>query len=222
MGPVGGPIGFGATTAPRGEAHAELRPYRPDDLDDLYDICVRTGDSGEDASGMYERPELLGDIYVGPYVEHEPGLAFVLEGGGRAVGYVLGTSDTEAFVQWYMSSWISRFGPDHAEPKRAPATLGEGLLVTFNHPERMLRPETAKYPAHLHIDILGPYQGAGWGRRLMETFLDAVAAAGASGVHLGVSPVNTRAQAFYRRLGFGQIDVPGTGWFTFARSTSTA
>jgi ribosomal protein S18 acetylase RimI-like enzyme len=212
-------VSLAGTTGPGN--NVELRGYRPEDLADLYDVCVRTGDSGEDATGKFARPELLGDIYVGPYVAREPGLAFVLEAAGRAVGYVLGTADTAGFVQWCLSSWIPRFGADHAEPAGAPATPDERLLSAFHHPERMWRPELAAYPAHLHIDILSPYQGAGWGRRLIEAFLAAVHAEGAAAVHLGVSAVNTRAQGFYRRLGFEQLG-PGTGGgFTFVRSTSS-
>ena len=48
---------------------------------------------------------------------------------------------------------------------------------------------------------------------MMRTLLDALAARGAAGVHLGVSPVNVRAQGFYRALGFAPIaaepEVPG-------------
>lgn len=202
-----------------------LRGYQPGDLLDLYDVCVRTGDQGRDATGKLARPELLGDIFVGPYVEHEPDLAFVVEGvvegEGRAVGYVLGTADTEAFVQWYSSSWAPRFGPGYAEPEGAARTPEEQLLAVFHHPEHMLRRELAGYPAHLHIDILPPYQGSGWGRRLMGAFLDAAAKAGAPAVHLGVGAANEHAQGFYRRLGFHEIDVPGAqGVLFFGRSTS--
>ena len=44
-----------------------LRPYRAGDLGHLYDVCIRTGDSGDDATGKLAQPELLGDIFVGPY-----------------------------------------------------------------------------------------------------------------------------------------------------------
>ena len=200
---------------------ASLRPYRAGDLADLYDVCTRTGDSGDDATGKLAQPELLGDIFVGPYVEREPGLASVIEGGGRAVGYVLGTADTQAFVGWYSSVWAPRFGAVYAPPKGPPRSTEEQLLVRFYHPEQMLRPELAGYPAHLHIDILPPYQGVGWGRRLMEVFLDAAAAAGAPAVHLGVAALNESAQGFYKRLGFYPIDVPGAeGALFFGRSTS--
>jgi hypothetical protein len=31
---------------------ARIRPYQPDDLDDLYRICVQTADNGQDATSV--------------------------------------------------------------------------------------------------------------------------------------------------------------------------
>src|SRR3569623_1658012 len=58
------------------------------------------------------------------------------------------------------------------------------------------------YPAHLHIIPLPEVQSGGWGRRLIETELDALRKSGAKGVQLGVSPTNIRAQGFYKHVGF--------------------
>jgi ribosomal protein S18 acetylase RimI-like enzyme len=199
-----------------------VRPYRPTDLGDVYDVCVRTGDAGEDATGKFDPPELLGDIYVGPYLEHEPRLAFVLDAGGRAVGYVLGAADTPAFVRWYRTSWLPRLAGRYPAPPKHPRNATERLLTVLYDPERMWRPELAPYPAHLHIDILPAYQGVGHGRHLMEAFFRAAAAAGAPAVHLGVAATNTRAIGFYRRLGFEEIEVTGgiAGGLLLGRPTS--
>lgn len=78
-------------------------------------------------------------------------------------------------------------------------------------PERMLWPQLADYPAHLHIDLLGGFQRSGHGRALIETFLHAAAAHCASGVHVCVSAENLRALAFYERLGFVELPVPDPG-----------
>jgi len=199
-----------------------LRAYRQADLADLYDVCVRTGDAGNDATGKYTYPELLGDIYVGPYVEHEPELSFVLEKDDRVVGYVLGTACTERFVQWYRDNWLPRLSGRYPRPPEHPATPDERLLAVLYNADRMWHPGLAAYPAHLHIDILPAYQGAGLGRRLIEAFLDAARSAGAPAVHLGVAATNTRAQGFYRHLGFEPIELPGAGGALLGRSTSRA
>jgi ribosomal protein S18 acetylase RimI-like enzyme len=67
-----------------------------------------------------------------------------------------------------------------------------------------------EYPGHLHINILPHVQSGGWGRKLIETELDSQRAAGAPGVHLGVSPTNYRAIGFYQHVGFTRLDaLPG-------------
>jgi ribosomal protein S18 acetylase RimI-like enzyme len=185
----------------------EIRPYRPSDRDALYDICVRTADAGADARGHYSNDDLMGDLFAGPYAHLEPGLAFVVDDGGEAVGYIVGTSDTPAFVERYTAEWIPFLGGKYDHPE----DRDREMVALHFWPERMLVPELTTYPAHLHIDLLPGYQRQGWGRGLMEAFLDAVGA----DVHLGMLTVNTPARAFYDRLGFHVIPVPDPGPLTY-------
>ena len=82
------------------------------------------------------------------------------------------------------------------------------MIALHYRPERLLWPGLDAYPAHLHIDLLPPFQGGGHGRALMETFYAAAARAGAPGVHLTVMAANTRALGFYRHLGCRRLDPP--------------
>ena len=59
-----------------------IRPHQPDDLDDLYRICLQTADNGQDATSLFRDPKLPGHVYVAPYVTPEPSLAFVAEDRG--------------------------------------------------------------------------------------------------------------------------------------------
>jgi len=211
----------GTAVPPAGTRAPVLRPYRPGDIEALYDICTRTGDNGRDASAKLQRPELLGDIYVGPYVRFEPGLAFVLDDGTRAVGYVLGTADTSRFVRRYRDEWLPIVAPRYPQPAGPPGTPDDQLLAVLTRPEAMLRPELSAYPAHLHIDILPPYQGAGSGRRLIAAFIPAAAAAGAPGVHVAVGLANVPAHGFYQKVGFVPLEVQGVqGARYYGRRTS--
>jgi ribosomal protein S18 acetylase RimI-like enzyme len=49
----------------------------------------------------------------------------------------------------------------------------------------------------------------------METFVDALRKAGVPGLHLSMLTVNTRARAFYDKLGFEVLDVPDAGELTY-------
>ena len=194
-----------------------IRAYRPSDLDAIYDICVRTAASGGDARGRHSSDRLLGDVWAVPYVIREPEHAHVLDdGAGNAVGYILGTADTPAFVAWLRAEWLpataDRFAGD--DPRDAE------LKAVRETPERMIRPEFADHPAHLHIDLLPQWQGQGRGRGLMAAFLAGLRAAGVPRVHLGMAADNTGAYAFYRRLGFHDLEVADSGARFVGRDTS--
>ena len=197
-----------------------IRPYRLEDRDALYDICMRTGDAGGDARGVYRDQDLLPDLFAGPYATLEPDLAFVLDDGGRAVGYVVGTSDTERFVREFRAEWLPTVADRHPLPGGEPGTPDAVMTAFLHQPELMLNPALAEYPAHLHIDLLPDYQGRGYGRTLLTTLFAALDKAGAKRVHLVMSTANTGARAFYDRVGFHEIVVPDPGELTFlGRST---
>ncbi|MFI6926811.1 GNAT family N-acetyltransferase [Nonomuraea spiralis] len=199
-----------------------VRPYRPADLAAVYDICVRTADAGGDARGHYASDLLMGDIFAVPYVTLEPEHAHVVDdGAGQAVGYVLGTADTEAFVRRYREEWIPMSAARCPLPADPPVTADDLMLTLHHRPERMLLPELAGHPAHLHIDLLPGWQGKGWGRRLMSSFVDGLRAAGVARLHLGMVSTNVSARAFYDRLGFAELAVAVAGPVTYlGRDTS--
>ncbi|GAA5085682.1 GNAT superfamily N-acetyltransferase [Thermocatellispora tengchongensis] len=192
-----------------------IRPYRAADRDAVHDICIRTADAGEDASGSYADPGILPEIFAHPYCHLEPGLAFVLDDGGRAVGYVLGAADTAVFAARFRDEWLPLVGDRYPPPSGRPVTPDEAMAYLLHTPERMVLPELAGYPAHLHIDLLPGYRRAGHGRALIRTFVDAVSARGAVGLHVGMATANRRARIFYDRLGFRPLDVADPGPVTY-------
>ncbi len=174
-----------------------------DDLPALYEICLRTAAAGQDATGLYGDREWPGQFWSAPYALFEPDLAFVLREDGRAAGYVVGARDTAAFLARLDRDWWPRLRERYA-----------GYVATSEHDVEALRrladPEgmdarLAPYPAHLHINLLPGSQRGGWGRRMVERELAALASAGAPAVHLGVSPKNAPVMAFYGKLGFEEI-----------------
>ena len=86
-----------------------IRQAKISDMDDLYDICIRTGNYGEDARNLYNNKEALVIYYVGPYVAFEKDLAFVLEDKLGICGYVLGTKDTKKFFKKMNEKWLPKY-----------------------------------------------------------------------------------------------------------------
>ncbi|GIF07993.1 GNAT family N-acetyltransferase [Actinoplanes siamensis] len=193
----------------------EIRPYRPSDKAAVYDICVRTADAGADARGKYSTDDLMGDLFAGPYAYLEPDLAFVLDDGGRAVGYVVGTSDTATFVKRHRAEWIPLIGDKYPVPPPPPRTPEQHMVALHYEPEHRIVPELRDWPAHLHIDLLPAYQRRGFGRRLITELERAAARAGATGVFVGMLTANVRARGFYDRVGYTVLPVPDPGPLTY-------
>ncbi|MEU3186209.1 GNAT family N-acetyltransferase [Streptomyces sp. NPDC006923] len=203
-------------------ASVTVRAYRPEDRPALFDICVRTAYEGQDSRHIYPDPELMPNIFAAPYAALEPDLAFVLDDGeGRAVGYVLGTADTPAFVRRFRDVWLPSMTDRYPEPAGPARTPSEEMIALLHRPERMVLPELAGHPAHLHIDLLPDWQRKGHGRALMHAFLRALHGKGVGAVHLSMVTANAPARAFYDRLGFHEIAVPDPGPLTFLGRSTT-
>jgi ribosomal protein S18 acetylase RimI-like enzyme len=197
-----------------------VRSYRDSDWSAVYDVCVRTGNGGQGAQGRYSTDDLLPDTFAGPYLTLRPQHAFVLDSGERAVGYIIGAASTIDYVADYREHWLPVLRTRYQEPPQPPVTDEQVRLDGMFHPERMLRPELAPYPAHLHINLLPGYQGSGHGRELMSRFMASVAVAGARWCHLGLRTANANARRFYDKLGWQPVEVEDPGPYTFmARQT---
>ena len=175
---------------------------------------METADAARGVRGRYSTDDLVPDTVAGPYLFLEPEHAYVLDNGERAVGYIIGTASTPDFVAAYQRRWLPRLRARYQPLSGPPVTEEEHRLDVMFHPERWLLPELAPHPAHLHINLLADYRGAGHGRALIRTFLASVAAVGAASCYLGVRQENVKARRFYARLGWRPVEVfgaePGT------------
>jgi ribosomal protein S18 acetylase RimI-like enzyme len=195
-----------------------IRTAVPEDRDALYEICRLTGDAGEDASELYTDPDLLGELWVGPYLALEPELAFVAEDEQGPVGYVLGAADTAAFEAACERAWWPARRVRYAAPPVGGDLSPEQELHRWIHdPPPTPADVLTEYPAHLHIDLHPRAQGQGLGRRLIDTLIEALRTRRVSGVHLGVDADNHRAIGFYARLGFEPIGPDGSGGLRYGR-----
>lgn len=194
-----------------------IRPYAAGDDAALAAICLRTADAGADATGILDDDAIWGAVFVLPYVAKHPEFAFVVADDDDApIGYVVGAPDTAAFEAWFQGEWWPEFAERWPRPE-GESTRQDGVLAYAYGRAPGAEPYGDAHPAHLHIDLLPAAQGQGWGRRLIDTLLDALRAAGVDGVHLVASAENTGALAFYERLGFRAVP-SHEGVQAFARS----
>lgn len=187
-----------------------IRPFCPNDKKSFYLVCLKTGDSGWDASHLYPRdPDALGRRWVGPYLELQPQFAFALEDEQGVCGYTLGALNTSSFYEDMMKTYIPSVCAHIPNPEGEFANLSpEGKLAREFHtfqPMDHFPDELHQYPSHLHIDILPRAQGRGFGTIMIRAVCSALAAAGSTGVHLEMSIKNDRALRFYKKLGFKEL-----------------
>lgn len=179
--------------------------YRPADRAALYDVCLRTADLGADAGPRHEDPDLVGHVYLGPYVELEPELAFVVRAAGDPVGYVVATADTAAFAAACEERWWPPLRAHYRAHPPRPGSADARLVRLVEEGVDTDGGWLAAYPAHLHVNLLEPARGAGAGRALLTRLVAALEERGVPGLHLEVASANTNAVAFYRHLGFAVV-----------------
>ena len=115
-------------------------------------------------------------LWLGRYLEEEPEHAFVAIRGSHVCGYLVGSLDD-------------------------PAPRAEFDELDYF---RAFAPQTARFPAHLHINVDAAERGQGVGAELIAAFEAHARAHGCAGVHV-VTGAGMRNVGFYERLGFAEI-----------------
>lgn len=112
--------------------------------------------------------------WLGRYLRHDPDLAFIaIEASNQVVGYIVGAV---------------------ADPAVTPRFSDLDFFRDWRH-------LTARYPAHLHVNLIEDARGRGIGAQLIEKFCTEARRRGAPGVHV-VTTSGMRNVSFYNRVGF--------------------
>lgn len=179
------------------------------DLPGAYRTCLLTGDAGQDASALHVDPDLLGHVYVGPYIAQGTGTQLVVVDEAGVAGYLLSTDDTLAFEAWAESAW---WPPLRVRcPLLDDGSRDAELIQHIHQPPPTPAELVGAFPAHLHLDLQERARGQGLGRALVERLMSDLRGRGVSGVHLLVDDANATAIGFYEHLGFREAGrEPGT------------
>jgi len=131
--------------------------------------------------------------WLGRYLLHDREHAFVARADdGSVAGYLIGSLD---------------------DPAVAPRFADMGFFTE-------LADLTARYPAHLHINLDAAWRSQGIGARLVEHFAQHAARHDALGMHI-VTGADARNVGFYRRCGFEplrELDWKGSALLFMGRS----
>lgn len=181
----------------------EIRPATLDDLNDLYFVALKTGNSGSDATSQFRNDQMLGEVFVGPYVTHASETSNLLSKSGKTVGYGLCVLDTDHFQNLCKMHWWPQLQLKYAELKQF--SEDEWLVREIFSPTPSPSEVLKDFPSHGHIDLLPQVQGKGWGRKMMVQMENQLKNLGSPGFHLRVSAYNERGLKFYAALGYTEL-----------------
>lgn len=186
----------------------KIRLANVDDLDALYQIALKTGQSGRDASHLYTDPKILGYIYSAPYLFYAPELAVVVERNGEVQGYCVGTSDTLKFEKQLEASWWPPLRRRYRKPdksRRSNWSAEEHIFQIIHQAEITPNPVVDQFPAHLHMNLLPELQGMGVGTSLLYFWLQQARLLEVKAVHIGASASNEKAIQFWSKQDFENL-----------------
>jgi GNAT superfamily N-acetyltransferase len=183
-----------------------IRSYQPADLDALYDICLVTGASGQDATPLHNEGQLIGHIYAAPYAVLEPAQTFVAEDEEGVAGYIVGTFDTDAFSDRLERDWWPALRVRYAQPAFEPTEADRNRIATIMRPSPNPAGIVAAYPAHIHMNLRARLRGQGVGMALLRRWIAQAREAGVKGIHLGAGATNTGGIAFWQKGGFVPLE----------------
>ena len=175
-----------------------IRKYQPKDKPAVRHILVETSRLPVETESDIKLLELLYNDY---YTEVEPENCFVaVNEEDEAVGYIICASDYKRFRRNFMKFYlpeIKELGMKYYI-QAVMDIMGHALYA-------------AKYPAHLHINVLNVCQGKGTGTELMNALKNELKNNGVKGLMLSCAADNDGAIRFYKRNSFKVLSVLAGG-----------
>ena len=180
------------------------------DIPYLYEVCLKTGNEGNDASALFSDPYLIGHYYVAPYLLYQKGFCFIAEYKNRPQGYIVAVPDTVSFRQWMEEYWLPPLRNQYPQPFPYSISEKEKKILDLIHLSKYpvdlnSLPWISEFPAHLHIDLLPIIQRKGIGSKLMDNIFNELRKQNIPGIYLNVDLSNPGAISFYQKLGFSVI-----------------
>ena len=165
-----------------------IRPYKEKDKSNVRNICIETSVGNE--APEKERLFIL-NLYCDYYIEQEPQNCFVLaDENDDAVGYILCSENIKKYIK-NTASYRSLI-------------KSKGIIkYLYSWGEIIAHlPASKNCKAHMHIDILPPYQHKGYGTKLINELKENLSSKGIHSVMLVVNSSNENAVKFYKKNGF--------------------
>ncbi len=182
-----------------------IRTCRPEDREGLRKICCDTAFFGNPCEHFFPDRQLLADLIMNYYIDHEPENTFVAEAGGEVVGYLCAGFDEKLYQRKMLVQII---------PKSIVKALRRGLIwdrrtlkmILYNiqsgiRGEAVLKADSAGEWAHIHQNIRHDYRGAGIGGMMVRALLEYAGSRGITGIKFRCLRQEDRF-GFFEKYGF--------------------
>lgn len=198
-------------------AEALIRQYQEKDRSSIRQISWDTALMGEPAGAFFEDKELFQDFLTKHFTDYEPESSFVAENEGRVIGYLTGAKNESILAQVFSKKIL----PDLLMQailrgtflKKKNITYLFNCLLSFFRQEFSMPDFSKDYPAILHINIEQNSRRKGIGERLIAIYLDYLAKAKVSGVHLAT--MSSYAASFFSEQGFKLLHIGRRSYFSY-------
>ncbi len=173
----------------------------------IREICCLTGYGGDPIDRS--RWDLFAEIWVGPYQKMWPTWTWVCEDQGQVVGYLTGCPNSEEHARRRLKEhalvlmtrfWRYRFNSDAKRFLKRTLGLEKGPEESFG--AEFTSALNRSHPAHLHMNFRETVRGGGWGRKIVEVFIEEMRHHAIKGVHLYCGE---KARGFYLKVGFEDL-----------------
>ncbi|MBN2340282.1 MAG: GNAT family N-acetyltransferase [Deltaproteobacteria bacterium] len=167
----------------------------------MQQICLRTAASGTDATTLFFNSSIPAELFAFPYLSYDASLCLVACLDNIPHGYILGTADSEKFIEWMEHKWLPRLRSIFPADTVSCSPVERSFLNLIHTPAPSWF-NSPPCPAHLHIDLLPAVQRQRVGSKLVNQFIKLLQQQNISQVYVDVSPRNRGAKQFYTALGF--------------------
>jgi len=183
----------------------EIRTFVERDRRELLALFGRAG-QGAPASEVWGHEESVAAVYLTPYMDLEPESLFVAVVDGALAGYLTGCVDSATFpIESERMQWAMREHRVYLRPRPLAffaRAAWDGLVAKVRREPTAGELHDARWPSHLHINVLPEARGTGAAEGLMTAWLDRLRAVGSPGCYLQTQLENARAVRFFGRSGF--------------------
>jgi len=185
-----------------------IRPYRSSDESSVYKVCLTTFKDGLSAAEEFaDFPKLAGDIKIGGYLTLTSDISFVVEDEMETVvGIAVATLNAKEFRRKLNVSWIDILRKMYSVHPDQSGYVKD--VISSVHSDMRTIPEDilATHPAELRFSIIAPLADPSVSKRLLTCILAALRANGVFGCFVEVSSQEEYFRAFFRKLGFVDLD----------------